>query len=56
MVFARLITEENDFGVQPFLVQLRNLEDHMPLPGVQVGDIGTKLGYGSKDNGWLIFN
>ena len=28
----------------------------MPLKGVQVGDLGAKLGYGSKDNGWLIFN
>ena len=56
IVFARLLVDENDFGVQPFLVQIRDLENHMPLPGVQVGDIGAKLGYGSKDNGWLIFN
>ena len=28
----------------------------MPLKGVQVGDLGAKLSYGSKDNGWLIFN
>jgi acyl-CoA oxidase len=24
------------------------------LKGVQVGDLGSKLGYSSKDNGWLI--
>jgi acyl-CoA oxidase len=24
------------------------------MPGVECGDIGPKLGYHSKDNGWLI--
>ena len=28
----------------------------MPLAGVKVGDIGAKLGYNSKDNGWLMFD
>ena len=28
----------------------------MPCKGIQVGDIGPKLGYNTKDNGWLIFN
>jgi len=28
----------------------------MPIDGVQLGDIGTKLGYNSVDNGWMIFN
>jgi acyl-CoA oxidase len=27
-----------------------------PLAGVQVGDIGPKIGFHSKDNGYLIFN
>lgn len=26
VVFARLIVEDNDYGVQPFMVQLRDLE------------------------------
>lgn len=26
------------------------------LPGVEVGDIGVKLGYNSIDNGYLKFN
>lgn len=45
IVFCRLIVEENDFGVWPFMVQLRSLEDHKPLPGVDVGDVGAKLGF-----------
>lgn len=42
-------------SVQPFLVQIRDLETHLPLPGILVGDLGPKLGYNSKDNGWVIF-
>jgi hypothetical protein len=33
--------------------QLRSLEDHQPLPGVVVGDIGTKFGFNGVDNGFL---
>jgi acyl-CoA oxidase len=39
-----------------FIVPIRDLETHKPLTGIQVGDIGTKLGYNAVDNGWLIFN
>ena len=46
----------NDYGVQPFIVQIRDRETHEPLPGIEVGDIGTKLGYNSIDNGYLYFN
>ena len=41
--------------MQPFFVPVRDLETHEPLPGVEVGDIGTKLGYNSIDNGYLKF-
>jgi len=37
-------------------VQIRDYEEHMPLRGVKVGDLGPKLGYQSKDNGWLMFD
>jgi acyl-CoA oxidase len=26
------------------------------MPGIKCGDMGPKLGYGSKDNGWLTFD
>lgn len=55
MVFARLILDENDNGIQPFMVQIRSLEDHKALPGIEVGDVGEKLGYNSMDNGYLSF-
>jgi len=56
VVFARCIVDGNQFGVLPFLVQIRDYETHLPLKGVKVGDIGPKLGYNSKDNGWLMFD
>jgi acyl-CoA oxidase len=27
-----------------------------PLPGIEIGDIGPKIGYHSKDNGYLILH
>ncbi|KAM6557239.1 hypothetical protein CsatB_004258 [Cannabis sativa] len=59
VVYARLITDGQDHGVHGFIVQLRSLEDHLPLPGITVGDIGMKFGsgaYNSMDNGVLRFD
>jgi len=28
IVFARVVVGENDYGVSPFMVQLRNIDDH----------------------------
>ncbi|KAE9075533.1 Peroxisomal acyl-coenzyme A oxidase 1 [Phytophthora fragariae] len=36
IVHARLFLDGKDVGVQAFLVQLRSLEDHQPLPGIEV--------------------
>ena len=56
VVFARLIIDENDYGVQPFMVQLRDLETYKHMKGVKSGDLGPKFGYESKDNGWCQFD
>jgi acyl-CoA oxidase len=59
VVYARLITDGKDHGVHGFIVQLRSLEDHLPLPGITVGDIGMKFGngaYNTMDNGVLRFD
>jgi acyl-CoA oxidase len=34
IAFARCIVEENDYGVVPFLVQIRSKVDHKPMPGI----------------------
>ena len=57
---ARLIIEsegsKNDYGVVPFIVQIRDMDTHRHMPGVKSGDMGTKLGYHGKDNGWMTLN
>ncbi|XP_043697495.1 peroxisomal acyl-coenzyme A oxidase 1-like [Telopea speciosissima] len=59
MVYARLMTDGQDHGVHGFIVQIRSLDDHSPLPGITIGDIGMKFGngaYNSMDNGVLRFD
>lgn len=34
IVVARLIVDAKDHGIQMFIVQLRDLNTHQPLPGV----------------------
>ena len=38
------------------MVQLRDLETFKHLPGIKTGDMGPKIGYHCKDNGWATFN
>lgn len=54
--FARLLIDGQDKGVQTFVVQLRDLETHEPLPGVHIGDLGKKMGLQGVDNGWIQFD
>jgi len=56
LLYARLILDGKDFGIHNFLVQIRSMEDHSPLPGVTVGDIGPKFGVNSNDNGYVSFD
>ena len=52
-VMARLIVNGSEHGIAPFIVQIRSLEDHKPLAGVTLGDIGPKYGFNSVDNGFM---
>lgn len=56
IVLARLLVGGKDLGLQSFIVQLRDMRDHSPLPGVRLGDIGPKLGFMSVDNGFCLFD
>ena len=53
ILMARLISQGRDYGIHPFIVPIRNLDTHMPLPGVTVGDLGPKYAYEMNDNGYL---
>ena len=34
IVFAKCISLGNNYGVQPYIVQIRDMETHEPLPGI----------------------
>lgn len=55
VLYARLISKGEDHGVQAFICRIRDAENHLPLPGIQVGDVGTKLGFRTSDQGFLRF-
>eukprot|EP00058_Branchiostoma_floridae_P003596 XP_002589084.1 hypothetical protein BRAFLDRAFT_120901 [Branchiostoma floridae] len=56
VLMAQLYIYGKSYGIHPFMLQIRSLEDHKPLPGVTVGDIGPKFGYDVMDNGFLSLN
>lgn len=53
VVLAQLYSQGNCHGLHAFIVQLRDIETHEPLPGIMVGDIGPKFGFTEVDNGFL---
>lgn len=53
--YARLILKGRDVGVHEFMVQLRDA-DGTPMPGVEVFEIGPKMGYNLVDNGGARFD
>lgn len=56
LVFAQLESNEIQYGLQPFIVPIRDPVTMKALPGVEVGDIGPKIGFASRDNGYLRIN
>lgn len=54
-VFAKLIINGKDYGVNAFVVPLRNGEGQT-LPGVTIGDCGQKMGLNGVDNGTISFD
>ena len=55
-LYAKCIVGDVDHGPKPFFVQIRDMETHMALPGIKVGDIGEKMGFSATDNGYLAFD
>ncbi|GBC06010.1 hypothetical protein RclHR1_06560001 [Rhizophagus clarus] len=55
IVMAQLKSNGKDHGPHPFIVQIRDLETHLPLPGITIGDIGPKFGFNATDNGFMLF-
>ncbi|XP_062137756.1 probable peroxisomal acyl-coenzyme A oxidase 1 [Drosophila sulfurigaster albostrigata] len=55
VVLAQLYIRGKHHGLQPFLVRIRDEQTHEPMPGIDVGDIGAKLGANAVNNGFLGF-
>ncbi|XP_028031489.1 probable peroxisomal acyl-coenzyme A oxidase 1 [Bombyx mandarina] len=56
VVMAQLNIKGKNYGIQPFMVQLRDENTHMPLSGIKLGEIGAKLGFNTVNNGFLGFD
>ncbi|XP_040891679.1 peroxisomal acyl-coenzyme A oxidase 1 isoform X2 [Toxotes jaculatrix] len=53
IVLAQLYTLGKCHGLHAFIVPIRDMSTHKPLPGIVVGDIGPKFGFNEVDNGFL---
>ena len=54
-VFAKLIIDNQDYGVNAFIVPLRDKSGNV-LDGITIGDCGQKMGLNGVDNGTIQFN
>lgn len=54
-VFAKLVIDGKDYGVNAFLVPLRDANGKT-FPGITIEDCGRKMGLNGVDNGKIIFN
>ena len=54
-VFAKLIIDGEDYGVNAFVVPLRTKEGKM-IPGIKIEDCGRKMGLNGVDNGVIYFD
>lgn len=45
IVMAQLFVNGKNHGPHPFVLQIRDLKTHEPLPNIYVGDQGPKFGY-----------
>ncbi|WP_163408265.1 acyl-CoA dehydrogenase family protein [Flavobacterium ajazii] len=54
-VFAKLIIDGHDYGVNAFVVPLRDTNGNT-LEGVTIGDCGHKMGLNGVDNGKISFD
>lgn len=53
LVFAQTLIKGKNHGTHPFLVQIKD-QDHNWMPGIEGGDIGPKIGFHAKENGYMF--
>ena len=54
VAFAQLLVNGKNEGVHAFLIRIRDDQGNL-LPGMVVGDCGSKMGNNGVDNGWVLF-
>jgi len=52
ILYAQLIVDGKEYGFHSFMFQLRD-EHHLPLPGIEVGEVGPKIGDNFTETGFL---
>ncbi|MFO0515361.1 MAG: acyl-CoA dehydrogenase, partial [bacterium] len=55
VLYAQLIIDGKEYGLNVFMLQIRD-ENHLPLPGIRLGDLGTKVGDHENDTGFMILD
>ncbi|XP_049308027.1 probable peroxisomal acyl-coenzyme A oxidase 1 [Bactrocera dorsalis] len=53
IVVAQLYIDDEPMGLQLFFLQVRDEQTHKALPGIDIGDIGKKIGLQAVNNGYL---
>jgi flavocytochrome c len=53
VLYAQTLVGGKEYGVNVFIVQIRD-ENHLPLQGIRMGDLGNKMGDNSNDTGFLM--
>jgi flavocytochrome c len=53
VLYAQTIIGSKEYGLNVFMLQIRD-ENHLPLPGIRLGDLGNKVGDNSNDTGFMI--
>ena len=56
IVVAQLYIDNQPKGVQLFVLQVREEGTHKPLAGIDIGEIGKKMGMYGVNNGFLGLN
>ncbi|KAJ3347933.1 acyl-coenzyme A oxidase [Allomyces javanicus] len=56
LVLAQTLVKGKNLGVFPFMLQIRDLKTHEPMPGVSLMDLGPKIGFNVMDNGIMTLD